>query len=455
MADFKISLKWQYAQDLDILMQDASAYLGMEVDGTCLTRCEDVWSHTVREDTLVSAYSFARWLAVSWWRLNHEPLLDSPGMVWRQTHELAGAGDGYVWPRLLFAPDGENMNVWASPLRVPEQSVSYLAWLDHPALIPIAKFQAEAQKVIEATLCRLAARGHAGSDLEKIWALVLSERENPELVQRRVLEARLGFDPDECPSEILDQMLGLQNQTGGEAISELAPVLGRCPQEVLKTLDTLTNAQGLRGRFTFTDVEAVGDWHPSSVIPWQQGTAAARMLRARLSNPAELISCRQLSDLVGLTLQEVEGFNVSKNPVAIVRSSEGGGCDFVLRKAHPLARRFEIARLIGDAIMARQPYPESRWLVSADTATVIQKRQRAFAAEFLCPIDALQEFLNGDFSETAQEKAADHFQVSDKTVESILVNHGEIARLDSPFFPMQPENVPLSAGDRSWRSHAL
>ncbi len=435
MADFKISLKWQYAEDVDVLTQDTSAYLGMDVDGVCLTRCEDVWSHTVREDTLVSAYPIALWLATSWWRLNYEPLLDSPSMVWRQTHELASAGNGFVWPRILFAPDGVNMNVWASPLRVLGQSVSYLAWLDRPALIPTAQFQDEAQKVIEETLCRLVARGHESSDLQKIWDLVLSERDHSEISRRRILEARLGFDPEECPPSILDQMFGLQNQTGEEAISELAPVLGLHPQEVQNNLVALTEAQGLRGRFRLPELGDVGDWQAPSGIPWRQGTAAAQMLRARLSNPIELISSGQLADLVGLTSHEIEGYTVNKNSVAIVRPSDGDFCDFVLRKAHPLARRFEIARLIGDSIMARQPYSGSRWLVAADTSTAIQKRQRAFAAEFLCPVDSLKAFLNGDFSETAREKAAYYFQVSDKTVEAILVNHGEITRPDSPFFP--------------------
>ena len=435
MADFKISLKWQHAQDPDILTQDASAYLGMDVDGICLTRCEDVWSHTVREETLVSAYPVALWLATSWWRLNHEPLPDSPGMVWRQTHELAGAGNGYVWPRVLFAPDGVNMNVWAAPLRVPEQSVSYLAWLDRPALIPVTQFQAEAQKVVEETLCRLSARGHEVSDLKTIWDLVQSERKDPRLAQRRVLEARLGFDPDECSSTILDLMFGLQNQTGEEAISELAPVLGLCPQEAPNILVALTEAQGLRGRFTLPELANVGNRHAPSAIPWQQGNEAAQMLRAGLSNTAEPISNEQLSDLVGLTTETIEGFTVSKNPVAIVRPSDGDFREFVLRKPHPLARRFEIARLIGDYLLARQPHPESRWLVSADTATAIQKRQRAFAAEFLCPIDSLKAFLDGDYSETAREKAAYRFQVSDKTVEAILANNGEIPHPDSPFFP--------------------
>jgi hypothetical protein len=435
MADFGISLQWQQAEDPDLLTQETSAYMRVNVDGVCLTRCEDVWSHTVREDTLVSAYPLALWLANSWWRLNHEPLPDSPDTVWRQTHELAGAGSGYVWPSILFAPDGENMNVWASPLQVVGQSVSYLGWLNHPAVIPAMQFQNEAQKVVDEVLGRLSALGHAENDLKTVWNLVQSERGDPGLSRRRVLEARLGFDPEECPSAVLDQMFGFQNQTGEEALFELAPVLGHSPQMVSENLVALTKAQGLRGQFKLPDLGNANTFSSPSSMPWQKGNEAARLLRKGLSNTAEPLTDKELLSLVGLATNSIERFVYNRNFTTIVRPSDGDFYDFVLRKPHPLARRFELARLIGDHVMARQPCSGSRWLVSADTATAIQKRQRAFAAEFLCPFDALKEFLGGDLSETAQEAAACHFQVSDKTVETILADHGEIPRPDSPFFP--------------------
>lgn len=53
-----------------------------------------------------------------------------------------------------------------------------------------------------------------------------------------------------------------------------------------------------------------------------------------------------------------------------------------------------------------------------------QKRQRAFAAAFLCPIDSLIEFLDDDFSETALEAAAQHFEVSERIVTYQLANNG-------------------------------
>ena len=73
--------------------------------------------------------------------------------------------------------------------------------------------------------------------------------------------------------------------------------------------------------------------------------------------------------------------------------------------------------------------------VESDLATATQKRQRAFAAELLCPIDALVEFLDGDYSESAQEDAADHFEVSETTIAALLANNACLPIAESARLP--------------------
>ncbi|MBN8454098.1 MAG: hypothetical protein J0M31_13580, partial [Candidatus Accumulibacter sp.] len=92
------------------------------------------------------------------------------------------------------------------------------------------------------------------------------------------------------------------------------------------------------------------------------------------------------------------------------------------RKRNPGGKRFELARFLGEYL--RPAADELRWLVSTDLWTFRQKYQRAFAAEFLCPIDSLTSFLNGDFSSYAIEEAAAEFDVSEQTVTSLLRNNG-------------------------------
>ena len=62
--------------------------------------------------------------------------------------------------------------------------------------------------------------------------------------------------------------------------------------------------------------------------------------------------------------------------------------------------------------------------------TYRQKAQRAFAAEFLAPIRAVEEFLNGDVSEEAQNDAAEYFNVSPITIHWQIVNKPRISGSD-------------------------
>ncbi len=109
--------------------------------------------------------------------------------------------------------------------------------------------------------------------------------------------------------------------------------------------------------------------------------------------------------------------------IAIASPSNGGKYTFKPRKKHPVAQRFEFARFIGDLLTKHE---STEWLASTDLVTSRQKFQRAFAAEFLCPIDSLVDYLDDDFSDSAIEDAASQFNVSERTVNSLLASNGYI-----------------------------
>jgi hypothetical protein len=94
--------------------------------------------------------------------------------------------------------------------------------------------------------------------------------------------------------------------------------------------------------------------------------------------------------------------------------------------AYTTGRRFALARLIGDKIAGSPSGPFK--LAAPRTYTYRQKLQRAFAGEFLCPFEELEKMLGGDFGDDAIQDAAQHFEVSDITVRTLLVNHGVIDR---------------------------
>ncbi|MFW6240579.1 MAG: ImmA/IrrE family metallo-endopeptidase, partial [Thermodesulfobacteriota bacterium] len=393
--------------------------------GVNLARNEDLWSRTIWDSVLVSAYPPAFWLAASWWRLNREPLPARPPSVdWRLSHELGAANEGYVWPRVRFATDGESMQAWASPSSAIDggQSVLYLDGLANPLAIPQDRFRSQAERFIDAVLSRLSAVDLPDRVLRGLWELVREESRDPDRAAYGNIEAEMGFDPGACPEAVVREALALAERMGPGAFSELAPVFKPdSDASPVPAIEDILQVPGLEG------TPGIGPFNPEAVSPadppWRRAVAAANQVRAEIGQNGEPVSTSRLCDLLGLRLDELErwhspgrreaGLGVRESPDRI---------RFVLRKRRPVAQRFELARFLGDYVSREAE--DGQWLGGTDLGTARQKYQRAFAAEFLCPLSALREFLDEDYSETAIEDASEHFQVGQRTVESLLVNNG-------------------------------
>lgn len=123
--------------------------------------------------------------------------------------------------------------------------------------------------------------------------------------------------------------------------------------------------------------------------------------------------------------QAVDGIH-DRTPLGLaVRNGPGSNeLNLHFRRSSYNERRFEAARFLADHLLAPS---KDRWLPETDAKTARQKIQRAFAAEFLCPIEGLKEFLNNEYSNEAIENAGLHFGVSPLAVRSHLANNGVIS----------------------------
>ncbi|MGY0561690.1 ImmA/IrrE family metallo-endopeptidase [Luteimonas sp. A277] len=435
MAELSINAKWMAAESGEPEVAATAAQLNMCVDDICLTRNQDVWAETVRDNVFVSAYPLATWFASSWWRLNHEPLPPQrPGYDWRMAHELGAAGHGFVWPRIIFIPDGEAIYVWAEASMTPGQSVQYLSSLRAPKLIAPTGFQQSVERFMQSVLARLDAKDLAGSNLAQLWAIVQAELADPEAARRRKLEAKLGFDPEECPEDALNAALQWESRVGDVALSELAPAIAASGADPdLAVIGELANADGIVGapEFSFGSID-----HLDHGAPWERAVHDARALRQQIGNINGPILNGALTGLMGLSSDAVADFAPrGRSPVAVAMPLNDRQLKFVPRRRSPAGKRFELARFLGEHL--RSSICGERWLVSTDLGTSSQKYQRAFAAEFLCPIDALASFLNGDFSSYAIEEAAEKFDVSEQTVTSLLRNNDYIQHHSTEIMPYQ------------------
>ena len=436
MPSIAFSYDWLTTGGDPVPLRETVAQFKLQVYDASLTRNEDVWSKTVRDSVLLSVYPLAEWFAASWWRLNFEPLPQHgspPSIDWRMAHEIGAANHGYVWPQVLLASDSEAIQVWTIPSNSnSKQSVRYLTELGGPRNVPLVDFQNAVDEFIGGVLGRLRAVGQAGTDLASLWSLVLEDRADPEQAQVRRIEAQMGFDPEECPDAVLTQALALESCMGSAALSELAPVYGRRGEgTALAEISELASSDGLLGK---PEVErGTFQFAQAAVPPWQRAVDAASKLRKHLGDIAQPISDSKLYGLLGLSATTVaEWVPPARYPAGLAIPEDGQRLKFVPRKRHPIAKRFEFARFLADYLCRDGATRE--WLTSTDLATSRQKFQRAFAAEFLCPISSVIGFLGKDFTEPAIEDAASHYGVSEQTVESLLANNGYIA-------PRQNENV--------------
>lgn len=428
MNIFHLRHRWETAGNDEPDLRQTMCRLELQIGDVLLTENEDIFSQTISPSVLVSAYPLAQWFAANWWRLTSEPLPPTirPLTSWRMAHEIGAANSGYVWPQILFATDREVMQVWAAPSRGNrEQSVRYLNGLTAPVALSMLEFEKNVELFIQSVIARLAATGLHDTSLKLLWDEVLEERRDAETSSARRCEAELGYDPDECPDDILSTAIRLKSQMGEATLSELTPVYGKSEISTsIYDLDTLIKSEGIPGSPALPKIRAR---ESKSMAPWERAVEDARLLRKELHNTGDRVSTEDLYSLLGIRKQDAEHYNgKTGSKVAIAVPGKGRQIAFMPRRRHPRSKRFELARFIGDIVYTHSAGGE--WLASTDLSTSRQKYQRAFAAEFLCPIENLTGFLEDDFSEDRLEDAAEHFEISPETVNSLLANNALIYR---------------------------
>jgi len=429
MSDFKIKTVWTKSDDNDAIFKNTTANLSISVAETFLTQNINGWTKSVQDSILVSTYPLAKWFAYYWWRHENEFLTindKKPDFNWRIAHELGAANQGYVWPKVLFASDGEFINIWSDIIPTPHQSVNYIGKLDAVQYVPIVTFQKEVESLIEATVERITG---LDEDLPELWKIVCEERRDPGTSNKRKLEAVLGYDPEECPEEILQRILPFQEDVGVSSIKEIAPFFGSDS----RLQQRLQTEQGIESNPQVQQDQIKID-RTRDILPWQQGVSAARQLRKVCDLGDGVVENNTLLELLGIASNGLSDYNnySVESPVSVGKNERNGKWTFIPReKRFETSQRFELARLLGDLLTYQDSNKE--WLVTSDYKSSRQKAQRAFAGEFLCPIQALDDYLKGDYSETRREKAANDFHVSIQTIDTLLLNNGKIERDDKVF----------------------
>lgn len=426
-ASWAISAKWEA---LDAGPPEERAGFGelcIKAHGINFTEGHDVVANRLRDGPLVSIFHFAEWVAWNWWRLRWEPRSRSGD--WEFAHKISTIGGGYIWPNLTLFSDGERIALISkATLERPQTPYRFLT--DNAAVLPATDFQTEVDRFIDEVLQRLDVQKVGDSNLQKVWTGILSERSSSEISQKRKLEALLGYEPDEGDEAIIAQLLKDAKSLSSAAIDEVAAEHGQSGKVLTaEALSTIASQQGFDMsprnviRLPAGSVAATRGLKPA----WRIGSDAARLAREQERLGGEPISDKKLADMAGISLDAINNHQKHDPGISFALDTSLALGKIVLRSKWETGRRFELARLIGDRIANSA---QSKLFPATRSYTYRQKLQRSFAAEFLSPFDAVEDLLRGDYSAEKFQEAAEHFDVSELTIRTLLVNHGRIERED-------------------------
>ncbi len=401
-----------------------SGLLEIETNGLVLTEGVAFDSTELQPGPLIAAYPLAEWLVWNRWRLLWEPRPASISREWEFAHRLPTIGAGYRWPNIEVVSDGQRVRLTSSPPADTRPCTFRYVGAPRSVAIGAEEFDAAIGGFVQDVLCRLDDSGISDSNLRMLSEEAERENGDERTCTYRRVEASLGADPGEGNQVEIDRRIAEVGVLGRAAVMELAADgVDASADELRSCLEHTGFDARPADALQLEEAESVNGW--GSTPGWMLGVALAREARKCAGLGAGPLTNATLSELAGVPPHSLEDCDRVAEQVSLEWRA-GSRVRIALRSKWTTGRRFDLARLLADRWL---PDGQRDCVLPATRAyTYRQKVQRAFAAEFLAPIDALDAFLGGDVADTRQEDAAEHFQVSPLAVRSILINNNRIER---------------------------
>jgi Zn-dependent peptidase ImmA (M78 family) len=414
------------------------ARVSIKVGDEVVTRAVDRETRAVRSSIYTPLYPIAEWIVLNWWSLLYE--VDAPQRStrdgYRSRHVLSTASEGFTLPPLLFDPMGEVYRLSWSPMRFRHSRVEFVSdGVDH--LDPEGVKEA-LRRFVQVVVLRLEDEGVGDTLLQSEWSQ-LDVLDSEEAIFCR-LAASLGLDPfdttleqqrsieeaaERVPPELQEEFF--YSADPASLLSEAAGV-----QKALKVASANRGALealcSLRRSFS----SRLSQMTDRGMAPWREGYVAARALRERLAMDGQplkdLPTIAEALGVAGDELQQVIEVGSGLFRIdGVVGFNERQSPGFVVRSAVEEAGRFTFCRELFEYLSA----PNGSPLIVTKARTERQKRNRAFAAEFLLPSESLRSRVDSDrVSTETVDEIASAFGVSWAVVMHQMENHG-IARLSS------------------------
>ena len=426
MVGFKIDIRSIGSHSWD----DPQA-IALRSGGICFTELVRRGENNPDEHLHAPPIHLAFWLIDNWWRLRWEPMVsDNAGPDWRLAHTLSDIGGGYIWPRLQIW--GEDPYIGLASIGDPvgtNSSVRFTTSTEHPLFVNAEQFEGAVDQFLERAVN---AQSNDRDALKAQYSALNCERNDQDFSTWRRLEAMSGYDADSAPDNLIQAFLGNVEKYGLDGVGEaIAAVQGEVAQEALEASISFAEQSGVICDFREASSAANSVEFRSRAWIWEQAEIAAKEVRNRSGCQKGPLKNGRLAEILNVSKYIFRGRKTSATELQYglrLKIKDEERSAIALRARWPQGQRFELCRSLGDAI-----WSDSDSLgPMTSTKTGRQKFQRAFAQSLLCPWEELRCYMNTDEpTEDDVSAAARYFDVSERVVQTVLINK---RRIDRPQF---------------------
>lgn len=421
MNAFSITFDWiDFGCHDNPLIDGTFANVCIKCGDSVVTQVHDKKARTIRDFISVPLYPLVEWLTANWWALFYE--CDALGKAearepFSYRHSLRVAEEGFALPDLRICSEGDEMLLAWHPSLGSYQNIDFIG--QGACRMPTAAVDEVFASLVDAVLGRLAAKKIDSSWLAREWAVI----QNSDSQENSFCSAAgwLGLIPYSMDETIGREILsvwnrlsrGLRRDVFCAASSDTLRDVGQWVEDVIGESGVAAGeAHPWKGLFNST---VTSDSH----TPWEIGYKLAVDARRRFG--LEIDDVVDPEKLPDMKMQ----FTQTRNPP--IPSVQGLFCFRDHREAvcFTARQRSESRRFLAARGLMGWLYGEQD-VVSLLSTTLDrrQRQQRAFAAEFLVPAEALkQRITTHRATEDQVVKLAEHFGVSDFVILHQLKNH--------------------------------
>lgn len=429
MNELRINFEWiEPAGAVGEELRATWARFQISVDGKPITRPLDNVSKTVRDSVFLPLYPLAEWIATHWWFLLNE--IETPGRLSEEDyvsrHDLHFGSEGFAMPNMLVRPLGDTVRIDWTPGTFPHQRIEFVG--EGTAYISLSDFTNVLSNFITSVTSRLIDFNIYDTLLQQEWKTIFEAATEEKIFCEA--SAALGLDPyivdDESAATIIKIGDALPSSLSAEFFYTADfPKLTEQFENVLHALNlSRSNPANLEQMKNLR--ETIQGLIKPSHAPWEQGYRVARQLRQQLNLDGKILrSFEDVSRALQVNYDElnraIRTVDHSNGFDAVIDVNQSGSPGFVISSRRDAGLKFAFCRGLFEFLFTN---PEEPSLVTK-TRSERQKRNRAFASEFLLPAYTLRQRIQTQYvGEETIDDLAEEFGVSPFVVKHQLQNHG-------------------------------